>query len=54
LQEVYRDLGYKEGDFSNSELASKEVLSLPMHPELTDKEIAYVADSIIDFFKNIL
>jgi dTDP-4-amino-4,6-dideoxygalactose transaminase len=46
LQEVYRPLGYKEGDFPESELASKEVLSLPMYPELQDSQIEYVTEHI--------
>ena len=39
LQEVYRDLGYKTGDFPASEQAQEEVLSLPIYPELEDQQI---------------
>lgn len=49
LQKVFADLGYKEGDFPVSEQACKEVLSLPMFPELTDGEVRYVGEAIRDF-----
>ncbi|MBI2830688.1 MAG: DegT/DnrJ/EryC1/StrS family aminotransferase [Chloroflexi bacterium] len=39
LQEVYRYLGYKPGDFPQSELAQAEVLSLPLYPELTEGQM---------------
>lgn len=39
-------LGHKEGDFPESERASREVLSLPMYPELTGKEIEFIAQEI--------
>lgn len=37
-QPVYTPLGYKWGDFPQSEKASREVISLPMHPYLTENE----------------
>ncbi len=51
LQEVYRYLGYKEGDFPQAEKASREVLSLPMYPELDKKGQEEIARAIKDFFK---
>jgi len=39
LQEVYKSLNYKPGDFPQSERAQGEVLSLPMYPELEDQQI---------------
>ena len=42
LQECYRELGYKKGDFPISEKCCEEILSLPMYPELTEQEIKYV------------
>jgi len=46
LQEVYRELGYKQGDFPVAEQAQKEVLSLPMYPELRKEEIEKIADLV--------
>lgn len=49
-QPVFSDLGYKWGDFPESEKASREVLSLPMHPFLTEKE----QDKIVEAVKEAL
>jgi len=46
LQPCFRSLGYKEGDLPESERASREVLSLPMFPELAEEEQRYVAEAI--------
>lgn len=46
-QPVYECLGYKYGDFPESEKASKEVLSLPMHPFLTEKDQDTVVAAVI-------
>ncbi len=50
LQECFKDLGYKAGDFPETEKLAFTGLSLPMFPELTDEQIKYVADSIKEFF----
>lgn len=47
LQPAYADLGYKAGDFPHSELAAKEVLSLPMYAELTTELQTQVATAVI-------
>ena len=52
LQECFQRLGYKEGQLSESERASKEVLSLPVFPELTEEEQEYVVQAIKAFFQN--
>lgn len=44
LQEAYRHLGYKAGDFPHAERLCSEVVSLPMFPELTDEEVSYVIE----------
>jgi dTDP-4-amino-4,6-dideoxygalactose transaminase len=48
LQECFQYLGHKEGDFPESEKACKEVLALPIYPELTELEIRYVAKSLLE------
>ncbi|OGC08522.1 transcriptional regulator [candidate division WOR-1 bacterium RIFOXYA2_FULL_36_21] len=42
LQEVYKNLGYKKGDFPEAEKAQEEVLSLPMYPELTSGQVEFI------------
>jgi dTDP-4-amino-4,6-dideoxygalactose transaminase len=49
LQECFRNLGYKQGDFPETEKASKEVLAIPIYPELTSDMQNYVADKIMSF-----
>jgi dTDP-4-amino-4,6-dideoxygalactose transaminase len=46
LQAVYTSLGYREGDLPVSEAAAREVLSLPMFPELSEEEIEQVARAL--------
>ena len=51
LQKMYDDLDYAEGSLPVSEDAGREVLSLPMYPELTDEQVQTVADTIVEFLK---
>jgi dTDP-4-amino-4,6-dideoxygalactose transaminase len=46
LQTAYSDLGYKLGDFPNSELVAKEVLSLPMYAELSSQQLEIVSTAV--------
>ena len=50
LQPCFRDLGYAAGDFPESERAAGEVLSLPLYPELTAEQQAYVVDCIASYY----
>ena len=49
LQEAYRDLGHKKGDFPVTEDCAERILSLPMYSELTEQMIEYVAEAVCEF-----
>lgn len=51
LQKAYQSLGYKRGEFPVTEKLSKKILSLPMYPELSRREIEYVIEQIQEFFR---
>ncbi len=50
LQECFAYLGYRQGEFPESERAAAEVLSVPVFPELTEAQREHVAASIRAFF----
>lgn len=50
LQEAYQYLGYRKGDFPVSEKLSEQVLSLPMHTELTEEQLTFITSAIREFF----
>ena len=49
LQDCYKDLGFKEGDFPIAEEISATELSIPMYYGMTDEQTQYVIDSINEF-----
>jgi len=49
-QQCFASLGYKTGDFPESERAAMESLSLPVYPELREEEQQYVIDKVKEFY----
>jgi len=52
LEEIHKGLGYKKGDFPVAEKASRQVLSLPIYPELSEDDIKLVAGEINNFMRS--
>src|SRR3989338_4534026 len=46
LQKAYAFLGYKKGDLPNTEYVASHCVSLPLFPELTEKEVRRVIDAV--------
>jgi dTDP-4-amino-4,6-dideoxygalactose transaminase len=51
MQDCFSYLGYREGDLPHTELAAKEVLALPIFPEITDDEQQRVVDALREFYR---
>ena len=51
LQNCFSHLGYRRGQFPESERAAAEVISLPVYPELTRDQLDYVIDAIRGFYR---
>jgi dTDP-4-amino-4,6-dideoxygalactose transaminase len=54
MQDALRSLGYREGDFPEAERAAREVLALPIFPELRDDEQQAVVSTIAEFLNSAL
>ena len=50
LQPCFRHLGYREGSFPESEAATREILAIPVYPELTAGQQERIADTLLQFF----
>jgi dTDP-4-amino-4,6-dideoxygalactose transaminase len=46
LQDCFKYLGVGEGDLPETELACREVLALPVYPELAEDQVRYVAEQL--------
>ena len=51
LQRAYKDLGYGQGDFPETERLANNMLSLPIFPELRREQIEWVAEEIAEFLR---
>ena len=52
LQQCFAYLGHRSGDYPLSEQAAAEMLALPIYPELTERQLQYVVDSIAAHYGN--
>ncbi len=50
LQKAFDFLGYRVGDFPVAEKLSREILSLPIYPELSQQQVVYICEKIRAFF----
>ncbi|MBU4271271.1 MAG: DegT/DnrJ/EryC1/StrS family aminotransferase [Planctomycetes bacterium] len=53
VQKCFDYLGYKEGDFPESEKAARETIALPIYPELSDRQAEWVVECIGRFFERL-
>ncbi|QHW01249.1 DegT/DnrJ/EryC1/StrS family aminotransferase [Spirosoma endbachense] len=49
-QKAYQTIGRVVGDLSVTEALCKRVISLPIHTELSDEQVSYISEAIVDFF----
>jgi len=51
IQDAYRYLGYREDDFPVTNQLCREVLSLPMHPDMEQDQLDHIVLNILKFFE---
>jgi dTDP-4-amino-4,6-dideoxygalactose transaminase len=51
LQKANKELGYKKGDFPETERYCKKIISLPIYPELTNAEVEYITMKVKEFYR---
>jgi UDP-2-acetamido-2-deoxy-ribo-hexuluronate aminotransferase len=51
IQEAYKYLGYTVNDFPVTTVLCKEVLSLPMHPDMEQEQVDYIILNVLEFFR---
>ncbi len=49
MQKAYMDSSYKHGDFPVTEKLCNQVISLPMHTEMTEDDLRYICDNVLEF-----
>lgn len=52
MQKAYRYLGYNESDLNVTNMLCREVLSLPMHPDMEQDQLDYIIRNVLKFFEN--
>ncbi len=53
LQKAYQDIGYRPGDFPESEAAAESVASLPIFPHITEEQVDHVCRTLINRFTQV-
>lgn len=51
LQQCFGYLGHRPGDFPEAERAAQETLALPIYPELSNRQLQYVVDTVADYYR---
>ena len=52
MQEAYIDARYKQGDFPVTEDLCRTVISLPMHTELTEDQMNFIVNTVLNFINS--